>query len=265
MPRSPGPSHEVHDLEPEAFLEEVHSFEFWFQAVEGYLSGTTFGHRPDTREAPLVGERPRAPVTRALQLLHRRDGRARGRERPDRHRAEPLAKVFLVDAGRRRGPPSRGVPAAACATSASPTPRARSSGARAASLLLFRRRLLELVASKDWEAAIFAQNVILESLEFAVFHDPRAATPTRSRAEVLDGVIKDERRHIGFGENELGRRLAARRTSARRIGQIKQGARPPRARRARGDRAPHRHRRAASTSGSAGSTWSRSSAWGSAP
>jgi hypothetical protein len=24
---------------------------------------------------------------------------------------------------------------------------------------------------------------------------------------VLDGVVKDERRHIGFGENELGRRL----------------------------------------------------------
>ena len=30
---------DVHDLDPSAFLEEVHSFEFWFQAVEGYLSG----------------------------------------------------------------------------------------------------------------------------------------------------------------------------------------------------------------------------------
>jgi hypothetical protein len=26
--------------------------------------------------------------------------------------------------------------------------------------------------------------------------------------EVLNGIIKDERRHMGFGENELGRRLA---------------------------------------------------------
>ncbi len=34
---------DVHDLDPQAFLEEVHSFEFWFQAVEGYLSGTDLG------------------------------------------------------------------------------------------------------------------------------------------------------------------------------------------------------------------------------
>jgi hypothetical protein len=26
--------------------------------------------------------------------------------------------------------------------------------------------------------------------------------------EILEGVIKDERRHMGFGENEIGRRLA---------------------------------------------------------
>jgi hypothetical protein len=34
-------------------------------------------------------------------------------------------------------------------------------------------------------------------------------------AEVLDGVVKDERRHIGFGENELGRRLSAAPKTAR--------------------------------------------------
>ncbi len=45
-PETPTP--EVHDLDPRAFLEEVHSFEFWFQAVEGYLSGLTFGHKPVT-------------------------------------------------------------------------------------------------------------------------------------------------------------------------------------------------------------------------
>ncbi len=52
--REPPPdSVDVHDLEPEAFYEEVHSFEFWFQAIEGYLSGTTWGHRPDT-QAPVL-------------------------------------------------------------------------------------------------------------------------------------------------------------------------------------------------------------------
>jgi hypothetical protein len=88
------------------------------------------------------------------------------------------------------------------------------------SLQTFRRRLLELVASKDWEAAIFAQNVILESLEFAVFQDhAREADPVT--AEVLRGVVKDERRHIGFGENELGRRVAAAPHIRDRLGQIK--------------------------------------------
>ena len=50
---APPPPADIHDLEPEAFLEEVHSFEFWFQAVEGYLSGPTYGHRPETAEAAL--------------------------------------------------------------------------------------------------------------------------------------------------------------------------------------------------------------------
>ena len=51
----PPQTREIHDLEHDAFLEEVHSFEFWFQAVEGYLSGTVDGHRPDTRDVPPVG------------------------------------------------------------------------------------------------------------------------------------------------------------------------------------------------------------------
>jgi hypothetical protein len=43
-------------------------------------------------------------------------------------------------------------------------------------------------------------------MEFAVFrlHSENADQLTR---ELLDGVLKDERRHMGFGENELGRRL----------------------------------------------------------
>jgi hypothetical protein len=88
------------------------------------------------------------------------------------------------------------------------------------SLQLFKRRLLELVASKDGEAAIFAQNVILEALEFAVFHS-HAQTADPITREVLLGVVKDERRHIGFGENELGRRLASAPHIRARIGQVK--------------------------------------------
>ena len=54
MPGSSSPPRDIHDLDPQEFLEEVHSFEFWFQAVEGYLSGLTYGHRPETAEAPLT-------------------------------------------------------------------------------------------------------------------------------------------------------------------------------------------------------------------
>ena len=40
------------------FLEEVHSFEFWFEAVSGYLTGLTWGHRPG------LVDRPRTPEER---------------------------------------------------------------------------------------------------------------------------------------------------------------------------------------------------------
>ncbi len=40
---------EVHGLEPREFLSEVHSFEFWFQSVEGYLSERPYPHRARQR------------------------------------------------------------------------------------------------------------------------------------------------------------------------------------------------------------------------
>ncbi|MFQ5556264.1 MAG: ferritin-like fold-containing protein, partial [Acidimicrobiales bacterium] len=74
-------------------------------------------------------------------------------------------------------------------------------------LMAFKRRLRELVEARDWEAALFAQNVVLESMEQTVFRT-HLETADPVTAEVLDGVIKDERRHLGFGENGLGRSLA---------------------------------------------------------
>ena len=41
---------EIHDLDPVVFHEQVHSFEFWFEAVQGYLEGLEHGHRPETRD-----------------------------------------------------------------------------------------------------------------------------------------------------------------------------------------------------------------------
>jgi hypothetical protein len=57
-------------------------------------------------------------------------------------------------------------------------------------------------------------------LEFAVFldHSREADAVT---AEILRGVLKDERRHIGFGENELGRRIVSTPHIRPRLNEIK--------------------------------------------
>jgi 1,2-phenylacetyl-CoA epoxidase catalytic subunit len=214
------PPTDIHDLDPQAFLEEVHSFEFWFEAVEGYLSGLTHGHRPETAEAALSDlERDRL-VTVLCNYCVGETAALEGASGLIVIAPNRLAKIFLAtqvaDEGRhlevflqRLRDLGVGDPEAEVERRASP------------SLQLFKRRMLQLVAGKDWEAAIFAQNVILEALEFAVFHS-HAQTADPITREVLLGVVKDERRHIGFGENELGRRLVGSPHIRARIGQVKQ-------------------------------------------
>lgn len=206
---------DVHDLPPDRFLEEVHSFEFWFHAVEGYLSDTRYGRRPDTQEVPLSeAERDRLVTV----LCHYCVGETAALEgasglvsiAPNR-----LSKVFLatqvVDEGRHLEVLLHRLSELGVAEPEQEIERRASR-----SLLAFRRRLLELVAGRDWEAAIFAQNVILEALEFTVFQR-HAATADPVTRELLLGIVKDERRHIGFGENELGRRLRATPTTRTRL------------------------------------------------
>ena len=213
------PVQDVHDLDPETFYEEVHSFEFWFHAVEGYLSGLEWGHRPETPEPPLTGPERERLITVLCNYCVGETAALEGASGLIAIAPNRLAKVFLAtqvaDEGRHLEVFYRRMRSLGVAD-----PEAEVARRATRSLLLFKRRLLELVAGKDWEAALFAQNVILESLEFAVFHDhTRTADPLT--AEILRGIIKDERRHIGFGENELGRRLATAPHIRARIGQIK--------------------------------------------
>lgn len=212
------PVTDLHSLAPERFLEEVHSFEFWFQAVEGYLSDTRYGRRPDTADVPLPeAERDRL-VTVLCNYCVGETAALEGASGLIAIAPNRLTKIFLstqvVDEGRhlevlmhRLGELGVGNPEQEIEKRAS------------RSLVAFKRRLLELVAGKDWEAAIFAQNVILEALEFTVFqaHAESADAVTR---DVLLGIVKDERRHIGFGENELGRRLKGSSTTRARLGAI---------------------------------------------
>lgn len=210
---------EVHDLDHAAFLEEVHSFQFWFEAVQGYLAGTVGGHRPETRDEPPSGADRERLITTLCNYCVGETAALEGASGLISIAPNRLAKVFLstqaVDESRHLEVLLRRLRELGVEDPEREVERRASS-----SLQLFRRRLLELVAGRDWEAAIFAQNVILESLEFAVFRTHLATADPVTR-EVLEGVLKDERRHIGFGENELGRRLRESPHIRARLGKVR--------------------------------------------
>lgn len=196
---------EPHDLAPEIFLDEVHSFEFWFQAVEGYLSACPHGRDPKLADPPLEDSQRDALITTLCNYAIGETAALDASSGLIRFAPNRRAKIFLatqvVDEARHLEVLLQ---------------RLRELGVKQLeaevelqanhSLLAFRDRLLQFVDGRDWEAAVFAQNVILESMEFVVFqaHAERADPITQ---QVLSGIIKDERRHMGFGENELGRRL----------------------------------------------------------
>lgn len=210
---------ELHAIEPEAFEERVHSFQFWFESVEGYLSGTEFGHAPDA-PAPALDESERDRLVTVLcnycvgetAALDGASGLVASA--PNRQ-----TKIFLstqvADEGRhlevlRHRLLELGVERPEEEIERRATPRLRD----------FRTRLQALVERRDWEASIFAQNVILEAMEFAAFHTHARHCDPVTR-DVLNGIIKDERRHIGFGENELGRRLQHHPTLRDRLARVR--------------------------------------------
>ncbi len=194
-----------HGLPEDAFLDEVHSFEFWFQAVEGYLSGSSYGHARETQEVDLSPENREALITTLCNYCVGETAALEASSGMIGFAPNRRSKIFLatqaVDEARHLE-----VLLHRLAEIGVAEPEAEVERRAHRSLLAFKRRLLELVDRKDWEAAVFAQNVILEAMEFTVFtaHLSRADPVT---CQVLEGIIKDERRHMGFGENDLGRRL----------------------------------------------------------
>jgi len=198
-------SAEVHALDPEAFEERVHSFQFWFEAVQGYLTDREYGHRPDAQDAELPESDRDRLVTVLCNYCIGETAALDGASGLVAVAPNRLTKIFLstqvVDEGRhlevlRHRLVELGVERPEEEIERRASPRLRD----------FRQRLEALVAERDWDAAIFAQNVILEAMEFSTFHMHTQYADPVTR-EVLVGIIKDERRHIGFGETELGRRL----------------------------------------------------------
>ena len=210
---------EIHGLEPDEFLEQVHSFEFWFESVEGYLSGRSFGYLPETPVVEL-SENDRERLITALcnycvgETIALEGASGLVAIAPNRQ-TQIFLSTQVVDEGRHLEVLLHRLRSLGVTELESEIQRRVNR-----SLLAFKRRLFELVAGRDWEGSIFAQNVILEAMEFATFqtHAQRADPITR---EILEGIVKDERRHMGFGENELGRRLAATPHIRARLGEIK--------------------------------------------
>jgi hypothetical protein len=195
-----------HALAEQDFLDEVHSFQFWFDSVEGYLSDRPFGRQVTTVEEVLDDARRERLITTLCNYAVGETAALEGAAgliqlAPDRN-----SKIFMatqvVDEARhlevflhRLGELGVDDPAAEIERRALPA------------LVDFKGALLGLVADGDWQAAVFAQNVILETMEYTVFR-LHAADADAVTKDVLAGVISDERRHAGFGENDLGRSLA---------------------------------------------------------
>jgi 1,2-phenylacetyl-CoA epoxidase catalytic subunit len=210
---------DVHELSSEDFLDEVHSFEFWFHSVEGYLSGLEFGHTEGAVEEAMAEADRERLISVLCNYCVGETAALEGASGLIAIAPNRRSKIFLatqvVDEGRHLEVLLHRMQELGVAD-----PEAEIARRASASLIAFKDRLLELVATRNWEAAILAQNVILEALEFAVFrrHAETADAVTR---EVLQGIVKDERRHIGFGENELGRRLKATPAIADRLRRVK--------------------------------------------
>jgi len=73
-------------------------------------------------------------------------------------------------------------------------------------LVKFTDILMEKVDKGDFVAAIVGQNIMLEGMAFSVFELLKAVNSRMNVrfASIISGVLADERRHVGFGENYLG-------------------------------------------------------------
>lgn len=198
---------DLHDLQDQQFLDEVHSFQFWFESVEGYLTDRPYGRSVGVAEPALDPERVDRLVTTLCNYCVGETAALDGSSSLVRSAPNRNAKIFMatqvVDEARHlevflRRLAELGVEDAEAEIQRRAHP----------ALLEFRDELLGLVAAGDWPAAVFAQNVVLETLEYTVFRfHAQSGDPVTS--DVLRGVISDERRHSGFGENHLGRWLTA--------------------------------------------------------
>ena len=189
----------------------AYSIQSWLEsAPQGYLRNTEYGHAPGEREPALILENPvirQAAIRTTVQLVTgERCALAASsgliNSAPDEASKRFLAtqtidearhvEVFtqrLYDLGVRKSELED-----VLKTHANPH------------LVKFAEVLLEKVDKKDFVAGVVGQNVILEGMAFHVFELMHAGNQSLNPkfGHTLSGVIADERRHVGFGENRIG-------------------------------------------------------------
>ena len=189
----------------------AHSIQYWFEsAPQGYLMGSEFGHPPGEKEPEglllddalreqairttvqlVVGER--CALAASSGLINAAPDEASKRflatQTLDEARHVEVFTQRLYDLG-----VAKNGLEAALERHANPN------------LVHFAEVLLEKVDRKDFVAGVVGQNVVLEGMAFHVFEMMQATTQAVNPkfAHTLSGVIADERRHVGFGENRIG-------------------------------------------------------------
>jgi hypothetical protein len=189
----------------------AYSIQQWLEsAPQGYLMGTEYGHPPGEREPEalllddalreqairttvqlVVGERCALAASSGLVNAAPDDASKRflATQTLDEARHVEIFSQRLQDLGM----PKAGLESA-IRERANPN------------LVRFAEVLLEKVDRKDFVAGVVGQNIVLEGMAFHVFEMMQAANQDLNPkfGHTLSGVIADERRHVGFGENRIG-------------------------------------------------------------
>ena len=217
---------EIHGRDHGAFLAEVQSFEFWFQSVEGYLAHHPYGVDPDSPVPELEPAQHDALVTTlstyCVGEIAALDGASGMIGFAPNHEAKIFLATQVVDEARHLE-----VMLHRLAELGVADPKTGFEKLANRNLLAFRRRLLEFVEAKDWEAALFAQNVILESMEFAAFHSHMKSADPRT-AQMLAGGSQGRAAPHGIRREQPRPSSRTSPTRSRPARRDQEGARLPR-------------------------------------
>ncbi len=192
-------------------LFDTYSIQHWLEtAPQGYLADTEYGHAPgETEPAALLDNpelREQAIRTTVQLVIGERCALAASSGlincTPDEASKRFLATQTLDEARHVEVFTQRLLDLGIAREDLASTIRQHVNP----NLMKFAEVLLDKIHKGDFVAGVVGQNIILEGMAFSVFEMMQtiARDTNRKLARTLVGVIADERRHVGFGENTIG-------------------------------------------------------------